>query len=96
MTNPSSTPIIAGATPDISALRLEIDRLDREILAIIQRRTAVARMSGTSECPPEAPSWYTLVRWLCLGASETLVPRAGSLRCCCSVLAAAVSDTDLG
>lgn len=46
MTNPSSTPIIVGATPDISALRLEIDRLDREILAIIQRRTAVARMIG--------------------------------------------------
>lgn len=56
MTNPSSTPISTGstsgpaapdpATLDIDSLRLEIDRLDREILSAVQRRTEVSRMIG--------------------------------------------------
>ena len=33
-------------TPDIDDLRLEIDRLDAEILAAVQRRTEVSKLIG--------------------------------------------------
>jgi chorismate mutase len=33
-------------TPDIDSLRLEIDRLDAEILAAVQRRTEVSKLIG--------------------------------------------------
>ncbi|HEY4003600.1 MAG TPA: chorismate mutase [Pseudonocardia sp.] len=33
-------------TPDITALRLEIDQLDADILRLIQRRTEVSRQIG--------------------------------------------------
>ena len=33
-------------TPDIDDLRLEIDRLDAEILAAVQRRTEVSQLIG--------------------------------------------------
>jgi len=34
------------AEPDIDALRIEIDRLDAEILAAVKRRTEVSRVIG--------------------------------------------------
>ncbi|MGH3935059.1 MAG: chorismate mutase [Pseudonocardiaceae bacterium] len=37
-----------GATPDLAALRTEIDDLDAEILRLVQRRTAVSRAIGSA------------------------------------------------
>lgn len=36
----------ADSPPDIDALRLEIDRLDAEILAAVQKRTEVSKLIG--------------------------------------------------
>ncbi len=42
-------PTASTAVPDdIDALRLEIDRLDREILAAVQRRSEVSRTIGAA------------------------------------------------
>ncbi len=38
--------IETGQVPDIDDLRLEIDRLDAEILAAVQRRAEVSQMIG--------------------------------------------------
>lgn len=46
MTNPSSTP--TSAAPNIDELRLEIDRLDHEILTAIKRRTEVSHTIGAA------------------------------------------------
>jgi len=48
MTNPSSTPSSAAAAIDIDTLRLEIDQLDRTILAAIQRRTEISHAIGVA------------------------------------------------
>lgn len=48
MTNPSSTPPSAAAAIDIDTLRLEIDQLDRTILAAIQRRTEISNAIGVA------------------------------------------------
>ncbi|WP_099024632.1 chorismate mutase [Mycolicibacterium palauense] len=46
MTAPSSEPSESGELPDIDDLRLEIDRLDAEILAAVRRRTEVSQIIG--------------------------------------------------
>jgi len=48
MTNPGATPTPANADPDIAALRLEIDQLDRTILTAIQRRTEISHAIGVA------------------------------------------------
>lgn len=51
MTTPTPTPTpVPSADPenDIDALRLEIDRLDREILSAVQRRSEVSRTIGAA------------------------------------------------
>ncbi len=51
MTTPTPAPHPAPApnpSDDIDALRLEIDRLDREILAAVQRRSEVSRAIGAA------------------------------------------------
>lgn len=50
MTTPTPAPTAASADPgnDIDSLRLEIDRLDREILAAVQRRSEVSRTIGAA------------------------------------------------
>ena len=47
---------------DIDDLRQEIDRLDAEILAAVQRRTEVSRSSARPGWPPAAPGWCTAAR----------------------------------
>ncbi|MEO6879939.1 MAG: chorismate mutase [Mycobacteriaceae bacterium] len=47
MTTPAPVPA-ADPDNDIEALRLEIDRLDREILAAVQRRSEVSRTIGAA------------------------------------------------
>ncbi len=48
MTSTNSTPNTTGAQPDIDELRLEIDQLDKNILAAIQRRTEISRTIGAA------------------------------------------------
>ena len=49
-------------TPNIDELRLEIDRLDAEILAAVQRRAEVSQMIGKARMPPAARAWSTAAR----------------------------------
>ncbi|MBA0048226.1 chorismate mutase [Mycobacterium sp. NPDC050853] len=45
----------ADPTPDIDALRTEIDRLDAEILAAIRRRTEVSQTIGKARMASGGP-----------------------------------------
>lgn len=45
---PTTAPAVPAAPEEIDALRLEIDRLDREILAAVQRRSEVSRAIGAA------------------------------------------------
>ncbi len=50
------------SVPNIDDLRLEIDRLDAEILAAVKRRTEVSQVIGKAGWPPAAPAWCTAAR----------------------------------
>jgi chorismate mutase len=45
-TSEAAPPVLDNPTPDLAALRAEIDYLDAEILRLVQRRTAVSQTIG--------------------------------------------------
>ena len=80
---------------DIDDLRQEIDQLDADILAAVQRRTEVSRLIGKARMarrhPPGAQPGDEGHRAL----QPTSAPRARTSPCCCCVWAAAASATDV-
>lgn len=55
MTTDDSTPAEIPAEDDISALRVEIDRLDAEILRLIKRRSEVSQRIGKARMAAGGP-----------------------------------------
>ena len=79
---------------DIDELRLEIDRLDAEILAAVKRRAEVSQAIGKARMASGGTRLVHSREMKVIERYSELGPRARTSPCCCSGWAAAGSATD--